>query len=150
MLAEVIAEVESRFSQRGRAGGRTEPNRFVVGLDEDNATQAWVTALDGQRLLSVQVRSRRRVPRALWPATLRKVNAWNRRQQLTAAWLAVEDWASSDDGAIVIEACLPVSADHDVAQLAEFVDLAVAEGSTFWNIEAIGASRQADDDEPTP
>jgi hypothetical protein len=64
------------------------------------------------------------------------VNAWNSAQSLTAAWLAVDDWATSDDGAIVVEACLPACRDQEVEPIVRFVELAIAEGSRFWSASA--------------
>src|SRR6185295_13194085 len=121
MLAEVMDAVADQLAADGRAAWSVEPDRIVVGLDADNVTQAWVTAVDRDSLLSVQVRSRRRVPRAVWPDALRRVNAWNSAQSLAAAWLAVDDWATSDDGAIVVEACLPVCRDQEVEPIVRFV-----------------------------
>lgn len=120
---------------RGLACDRTQPGRLVAALDADNRSQVWVTGLDGQRILAVQVRSVVRVPRPQWPAALRLTNEWNRRQRLTSAWLAVDDWQSSNDAGIVVEAGLPVSDDHDVEQLVEFAELAVADGCRFWRTD---------------
>jgi hypothetical protein len=129
-----LNEIGERLAARGLAGGQDGPNRIVVSLDAANETQAWVTCLDGAQLMSVQVRSRHRVPRALWADTLLKVNDWNRRGSMTAAWLAVADWDSADDGGIVVEACLATTPDQDVEQVAAFVDQAIAEAVAFWRI----------------
>lgn len=135
-LQEALGEVGRHLTQDGLAGGLVEPDRFVVALDDDNTTQAWITALSPEELLSVQVRSARRVPRESWPTVLRDLNARNRDHRLTSVWLLVADWESSTHGVVVVEAALPVTEGHSVRQVVDFVDAVLADGRRFWHLAA--------------
>lgn len=135
VLSHALAEVANRLTGRGLSGGQVEPDRVVVALDEGDTTQAWITAMGSSQMLSVQVRSARRLPRDSWPTVLREVNAHNRDHRLTSSWLLVDNWETSTAGSIVIEAALPVTAEHTVGQIVDFVDLVLADGSRFWNTD---------------
>lgn len=132
-LRNVLDEVASRLSDL--AGARVEPHRLVVALDDSNVTQAWITTISERQLLSVQVRSLKRVARDAWPAVLRDLNTWNRDHRLTSAWLLVDDWELSSEGAVVVEAALPVTAGHTADQLVDYVEVVLADGARFWSLE---------------
>lgn len=136
VMAEALGEVAGHLAERGLPGGQVEPDRVVVALDDENTTQAWISAVGGAQLLSVQVRSARRLAREVWPTVLRDLNARNRDHRLTCTWLLVADWETSADGAVVIEASLPVTAEHSVRQIVEFVDVVLADGARFWKLES--------------
>jgi hypothetical protein len=139
-LHRVLADVVRQLGQRGMAAAQVQPDRVVVALDDANTVQAWITAMDGSRMVSVQVRSAQRLPRDSWPTVLREVNAHNRDRRLTSAWLVVDDWETSDAGSVVVEAALPITSGHTIEQVLHFVDLVLADGGRFWSTDRAAGS----------
>jgi hypothetical protein len=140
LLQDGLAETLRRMTACGLGAAMMSDDRLVVALDRANTVQLWVTGLPAASALSVQVRSNRRVQRASWPGVVRGLNGWNRNQPLTSAALLVDDWEKDEDGAIVVEASLPVTADHTAAELADFVDIVTENGARFWAIPFAGAN----------
>jgi Putative bacterial sensory transduction regulator len=139
LLQDGLAETRRRMTARGLSAAMMSDDRLVVALDRANTVQFWVTGLPAASALSVQVRSSRRVERAAWPGVVRGLNDWNRNQPLTSAALLMDDWEKDEDGAIVVEASLPVTADHTAAELADFVDVVTENGARFWAVPFAGA-----------
>jgi hypothetical protein len=137
VLGSALQGAARRLSERGHACAQVEDDRVVAALDDDNVVQAWITADTAHQLLSVQVRSARRVGREAWTSALRDLNVWNRDHRLTSAWLLVDDWDHADDAAVVVEAALPVTTAHSPDQLGQYVDIVLADAARFWRLTSI-------------
>jgi hypothetical protein len=142
---DLLDEVGAHLRVLGLVGDQPAPDRWVAKVEGSGQLQVWVSRLPGPQavngngarsaaytLLSVQVRSGLRVLRPAWPKAIVDLNDWNRRYRLTCAWLAVDQRLSAPDAGVVIEACLPVTADHTAENIDGFVDAVIDDAKRFW------------------
>jgi hypothetical protein len=138
-LAEPAAAlVRHYFDARGKPV-EPLPNGMVAtplgGTAFDAPWQMWLATggSDGSWLVA-QVRAAHRVPRGRWPDALAACNTWNGTSPLTKAWLAVADWDEADDGALVLEASLPVDGAGAQEAVDAFLDALARDAAEFWRL----------------